>query len=204
MHDVSWGTKGDNTVAKDLGTVTTTSKTGKVEAEVPTDEKDINALYEDAIHVLNTKPPKVESKPDQGTQQEDYYRSFRTKWVFFWFLVGGGFGVGFGAVLMVLSFAFSVLLAWVLTNGLLAAGITSTNTKASDGGANRAVNGYMGFLLASVAILACEFLLFFFFFLFLWWLSERLISASAPAHLPAVVRFVGSTTYMIVRLFAGE
>ena len=50
-----------------------------MEAEVPTDEKDINALYEDAIHVLNTKPPKVDSTPDKGTQQEDYYRSFRTK-----------------------------------------------------------------------------------------------------------------------------
>jgi chitin synthase len=50
-----------------------------VEAEVPTDEKDIDSLYEDAIHVLNTKPPKVDSKPDKGTQQEDYYRTFRTK-----------------------------------------------------------------------------------------------------------------------------
>jgi chitin synthase len=80
VHDVSWGTKGDNTVAKDLGTVATgKGKAGEVEAEVPVDEKDINALYEDAIHVLNTKPPKVESKPDVSTQQEDYYRTFRTK-----------------------------------------------------------------------------------------------------------------------------
>ncbi|KAH9480087.1 Chitin synthase 4 [Psilocybe cubensis] len=145
VHDVSWGTKGDNTVAKDLGTVATGKKAGEVEADVPTDEKDINALYEDAIHVLNSKPPKVESKPDKGTQQEDYYRSFRT----------------------------NVLLAWVLTNGLLGAAITSTNVKASDGGANKAVNGYMSFLLASVAGLA-------------------------------FIRFVGASTYMIVRLFAGE
>ncbi len=57
MHDVSWGTKGDNTVAKPLGTVTT-GKTSSVEAEVPTDQKDIDTLYEDAIHVLNTKPAK--------------------------------------------------------------------------------------------------------------------------------------------------
>ena len=64
-----------------MGTVAT-GKTGSVEAEVPTDQKDIDTLYEDAIHVLNTKPPKVESKPDASTKQEDYYRSFRTKCVF--------------------------------------------------------------------------------------------------------------------------
>lgn len=56
------------------------------------------------------------------------------------------------------SFADSVLLAWVLTNALLAAAITTTNSKASDGGANKAVNGYMAFLLASVAGLARAFL----------------------------------------------
>lgn len=49
--------------------------------DVPTSEKDINALYEDALHVLSTKPPKAESKSDEKTMQEDYYRSFRTKWV---------------------------------------------------------------------------------------------------------------------------
>lgn len=81
VHDVSWGTKGDNKASTDLGVVKTSSGEGKqeVEVNVPTHEKDINALYEDAIHVLNTKPPKVDSKPDAGTMQEDYYRSFRTK-----------------------------------------------------------------------------------------------------------------------------
>jgi len=145
VHDVSWGTKGDNTVAKALGTVSTGKTGGQVEAEVPTDEKDIDTLYEDAIHVLNTKPPKAETKVDASTKQEDYYRTFRT----------------------------NVLLAWVLSNGLLAAAIVSTNSKASSSGANNAVNGYMAFLLYSVAILA-------------------------------FIRFVGSTTYMIVRMFAGE
>ncbi|KAF8148234.1 glycosyltransferase family 2 protein [Crassisporium funariophilum] len=140
VHDVSWGTKGDNTVAKDLGSVTTGSgPKGQVEVEVPTDEKDIDALYEDAMHVLGTKPPKEEAKVDVGTQQEDYYRSFRT----------------------------NVLLAWVLTN------VSSLFSRPKTGGANKAVSGYMAFLLYSVAGLA-------------------------------FVRFVGSTTYMIVRLFAGE
>lgn len=142
VHDVSWGTKGDNKVSSDLGVVKTSGDKKEVEVDVPTNEKDINALYEDALHVLSTKPPKVESKPDEKTVQEDYYRSFRT----------------------------NVLLAWTLSNALLAAIITTTN---DNGTANRAVNGYMAFLLFSVAGLA-------------------------------FVRFVGSTTYMIVRLFAGE
>lgn len=151
MHDVSWGTKGDNTVAKPLGTVAT-GKTGSVEAEVPTDQKDIDTLYEDAIHVLNTKPPKVDSKPDASTKQEDYYRSFRTKCV-----VLAARRRRLLTSYALFFFPRSVLLAWVLTNALLAAAITSTNDSAEVSGANKAVNGYMGFLLASVAGLACAF-----------------------------------------------
>ena len=81
MHDISWGTKGDNKVATDLGVVQT-SKTGDketVDAAIPTDEKDINAAYDDALHVLNSKPPKAEEKVDEKTKQEDYYKTFRTK-----------------------------------------------------------------------------------------------------------------------------
>ena len=78
VHDISWGTKGDNTIAKDLGTVTTstTGKKGEVEAELPTD---VDVFYENAIYVLNMKSPEVDSKLDEGTQQGDYYRTFRTK-----------------------------------------------------------------------------------------------------------------------------
>lgn len=78
---MSWGTKGDNKVSTDLGAVETSKNKNEVEVNVPTQDADINAAYEDAIHVLNTKPPKVESKPDASTQQEDYYRTFRTKCV---------------------------------------------------------------------------------------------------------------------------
>lgn len=82
MHDVSWGTKGDNKVSTDLGVVATSKDGKEAEVNVPTEEKDINAAYEDAIHVLNSKPPVVVDKPDAATQQEDYYRAFRTKCVF--------------------------------------------------------------------------------------------------------------------------
>lgn len=54
MHDVSWGTKGDNKVSTDLGVVATTGKDkATVEASVPTDQRDINAAYEDAMAVLS-------------------------------------------------------------------------------------------------------------------------------------------------------
>ena len=77
--DVSWGTKGDNKVSIDLGVVSTGKNKNEVEVAVPTEDKDLNAAYEDAIHILSTKPPKVESKPDPATEQEDYYKGFRTK-----------------------------------------------------------------------------------------------------------------------------
>ncbi|KDQ16092.1 glycosyltransferase family 2 protein [Botryobasidium botryosum FD-172 SS1] len=146
VHDVSWGTKGDNKVSTDLGTVVATgANKNEVEVAVPTEEKDINAAYDDAIAVLNSKPPKAEQKVDEATQQEDYYRGFRTK----------------------------VLLAWTLSNGLLAAAVVSATGSTRGPGAANAVNGYMAFVLFSVAGLAA-------------------------------FRFIGSTSYMIVRLFAGE
>ncbi|KAF8997184.1 chitin synthase-domain-containing protein [Cyathus striatus] len=132
VHDVSWGTKGDNKPSSDLA----------FEVNMPTSDKDIDALYEDAMAVLRSKPPKVDSTPDEKTKEEDYYRSFRT----------------------------NVLMAWVLSNALLGAIITSVNDKDT---ASKAVSGYMAFLLFSVAGLA-------------------------------FVRFIGSTAYMVVRLFAGE
>ncbi|KAG0696917.1 glycosyltransferase family 2 protein [Suillus ampliporus] len=135
VHDVSWGTKGDNKVSTDLGVVSAGKGDNKneVEVAVPTAETDINAAYEDAIHVLSSKPPKTESKPDPTTQQEDYYKTFRT----------------------------NVLLVWTLSN------VSDHRTGSA------AVNGYMAFILFSVAGLA-------------------------------FVRFLGSTTYMLIRLFAGE
>jgi len=75
VHDISWGTKGDNVLS--LGTVST-GKSGEVVAVVP-DEKDMNELYDDALHVLQTKKVKEEKKVDKGQEQEDYYRNVRTK-----------------------------------------------------------------------------------------------------------------------------
>lgn len=126
VHDVSWGTKGDNKVSTDLGVVKTSKDSNAVEVVVPTAETDINAAYEDAIHVLSTKPPKEEKKVDSATEQEDYYRTFRT----------------------------NVLLAWVLSNALLIAIILTTTGSAADKGASSTVNGYQIFILYAVVLLA--------------------------------------------------
>ncbi|KIM21150.1 glycosyltransferase family 2 protein [Serendipita vermifera MAFF 305830] len=146
VHDVSWGTKGDNKPQNDLGDAKAGGKNkNEVEVVVPTEQKDINAAYEDALHVLSEKPPKVEQKRDAKTKEEDYYRNFRT----------------------------NVLLAWTLSNALLGAIVVTTAAKAADTSAQDSVKGYMTFILVSVAGLA-------------------------------FVRFIGSSAYMLIRLFAGE
>ena len=48
-------------MVKILGTFAM-GKIGEVEAKVPRDEKNIDTLCEDAIHVLNTKPRKLRVK----------------------------------------------------------------------------------------------------------------------------------------------
>ncbi|KIY66737.1 glycosyltransferase family 2 protein [Cylindrobasidium torrendii FP15055 ss-10] len=128
VHDVSWGTKGDTKMSTDLGVVKTdgTGDAAEVTVEAPTTAEERNAAYEDALHVLQAKPPKAEAKVNAADQQEDYYRTFRT----------------------------NVLLAWTLSNALLGAAIVSANGKAEDQGAENSVKGYMAFLLFSVAGLA--------------------------------------------------
>lgn len=136
VHDVSWGTKGSDKVQTDLGVVG--GKNGQVEINLPTEAKDIDEAYHDAVHVLATKPLKEVKKVDLDQAQQDYYAAIRT----------------------------NVVLAWVLTNGALAIAILSIQ--------NRNVKIiYMAVLLYSVAILAA-------------------------------FRFIGSLTYLIKRLFAGE
>ena len=65
-----------------MGVVKANKGENAVEVAVPTAETDINSAYEDAIHVLSTKPPKEEKKVDPATEQEDFYRTFRTKYMF--------------------------------------------------------------------------------------------------------------------------
>jgi hypothetical protein len=103
--------------------------------------------------------------------------------------ISGGFGCGHRVSLL---FCPTVKFAMVLN-----CFHNSTATgKAATKGAAATVNGYMAFLLFSVAGLACKRVPLVFLFV--------LFSDGFVFLLLSVVRFVGSTTYMIVRLFAGE
>ncbi|KAK3825572.1 MAG: chitin synthase 1 [Benniella sp.] len=121
IHDISWGTKGDTSVATDLGVAKKTGE-GNVEVDVPTDSHDINNAYDEAVAALSVKVVEVKQGRDAKTKQEDYYREIRTR----------------------------VLLAWIMSNALLVALVTSSAF--GDWRTNSKV--YLGVILWSVALLA--------------------------------------------------
>lgn len=86
LHDVSWGTKGDNSAAALGGVSATKNKDGKdtVEVEMITDHKDINTNYEKFIKNLNEPRPNEKKKRDANTKMEDYFKNFRTRVVLSW------------------------------------------------------------------------------------------------------------------------
>ena len=85
-HDVTWGTKGDNVIRKDLGVATTSNKQGTVELEMPSEQLDIDSGYDEALRNLRDRI-KVSPPPIPPTQQqEDYYRAVRTYVVIVWMM----------------------------------------------------------------------------------------------------------------------
>lgn len=83
-HDVSWGTKGDNVKATDLGAAKTSNKGGTVELEMPSEQLDIDSGYDEALRNLRDRV-EVPSPPTSESQlQEDYYRAVRTYMVIVW------------------------------------------------------------------------------------------------------------------------
>ena len=44
---------------------------------VPTEQKDLNALYVNEMSIINSKPPKEEAKVNPEQKQEDYYKVSR-------------------------------------------------------------------------------------------------------------------------------
>lgn len=80
---ITGGTKGSTTVSTDLGVVKT-SGDDKVDIDIPADEKDIEAAFEDAKHVLASKPAPEIKKVDPHQKMEDSYKNIRTNVVLIW------------------------------------------------------------------------------------------------------------------------
>jgi chitin synthase len=122
-----------------LGTVNTGGK-GEAEVEVPVEQKDINAAYEEARSELARQPEEEVKHRSKADKQDDYYKGFRTR----------------------------VVLFWILSNGALVAGITNASETLNNMfPEEERSNNYMAFILWSVAGLAafrfmgsCIYLLF--------------------------------------------
>ncbi|KAG0168032.1 Chitin synthase, class 1 [Apophysomyces sp. BC1034] len=128
-HDVSWGTKGDNSVSTELGVVKSQKdKDGAnmVEIDAPTDQKDLNEQYEEACLDLKKVVEAPVEHRDAKTKQEDYYKSFRTR----------------------------LVLSWIISNMALVAVIVNGQDLQWFGTYERRSTIYLGFILWSVAGLA--------------------------------------------------
>ncbi|MCO5598531.1 hypothetical protein L7F22_052628 [Adiantum nelumboides] len=149
LHDFSWGTKGSTTMDNDLGTVTSTDQNGVVEVVLPTTQADIDSLYDKSLHNLRTRPMIIkgaEGWEEKELRRLDFYRNIRT----------------------------DVLLAWSLSNGVLAALILGGNNSSTfdPGSGTTRSKVYMVLVLVFVGAMAC-------------------------------IRFAGSTVFMLMRLIAG-
>ncbi|KAI6134500.1 glycosyltransferase family 2 protein [Pisolithus croceorrhizus] len=159
LHDISWGTKQDMVPDKDLGTAVQDSHS-QVDIEMLAEAADANGIYEDALEGLraskfanggsgDSKRIRPERKVMNEREREmaamDYYADVRT----------------------------NVLLAWVLSNGVLLLLILSESSPSStfdpEAGVSR-TKGYLMFILAFAAITNS-------------------------------VRFAGSTLYLLMRVF---
>ncbi|KAF5368521.1 hypothetical protein D9758_002452 [Tetrapyrgos nigripes] len=87
LHDVTWGTKGDNGSSKDLGGAKKVKgDDGKemMEVEIPTAKEDVEQLWQAAKSSLKIKPPEEKEHRDAATKQADHDRNSRTNVVLAW------------------------------------------------------------------------------------------------------------------------
>ncbi|CAE6434835.1 unnamed protein product [Rhizoctonia solani] len=87
LHDLGWGTKGDNGSVKDLGGAKKIKgENGKemMEVDLPTSKEDVDSLWAASRTALKNKPPEVKEKRDAATKQMDTDRNSRTNVVLVW------------------------------------------------------------------------------------------------------------------------
>ena len=87
LHDVTWGTKGDNGAVKDLGgakKVKAEDGQEVMEVEIPTAREDVDQLWAASKASLKHKPPEEKEHRDAATKQADHDRNSRTNVVLSW------------------------------------------------------------------------------------------------------------------------
>lgn len=134
LHDVTWGTKGDNGATKDLGGAKKVKgENGKdmMEIEIPTAREDVDRMWAASRSALKIKAPEEKSHRDAETKQADHDRSSRTNVVLAW--VGTN-------MLMIVVFTSQAFLNWV-----------NTHIETSQGSN---FNPYLSFLFIALAILS--------------------------------------------------
>ncbi|WRT68002.1 uncharacterized protein IL334_004977 [Kwoniella shivajii] len=150
LHDLSWGTKGSDSIQEsDLGAIQGVGK--HVQVELVSAQQDIDIAYQDALDNIRLKGTRLTEEESGGKKdnseqdQKDVYANFRT----------------------------NLLLGWSLSNALLASVIMSGSTSSTfDSAGNSRTAIYMLIILVFVAGMA-------------------------------LFRFLCSTLYLIIRLFAG-
>ncbi|TXT15990.1 hypothetical protein VHUM_00493 [Vanrija humicola] len=131
FHDLSWGTKGADTVETDLGKVQGVGR--EVEVALVSDQHDIDMAYQDALDNIRIKRARVDpdemppAKSASEQKQKDIYANFRT----------------------------NLLLIWSLSNALLASIILAGNDNETFSGSGNSRQGvYMLIILIFVAGMA--------------------------------------------------
>jgi hypothetical protein len=79
LHDVSWGTKGDNGAAKDLGgakKVTGKDGSDMYEVELPTAREDVDSVWAASRATLRHKPIEEKEHRDAATKGADRDRAW--------------------------------------------------------------------------------------------------------------------------------
>ena len=76
LQDVTWGNRPEEKPSTDLGIAPV--KGDGVDVAVPSTDQDINAAYDDAVHVLANKPPPEVKTVNPEEKMNDSYRAIRT------------------------------------------------------------------------------------------------------------------------------
>ncbi|KAG2044503.1 chitin synthase [Suillus americanus] len=132
LHDVTWGTKGDNGSTKDLGGAKKVKgQKDMMEVEIPTAREDVDRMWAASRSALKVRAPEEKSHRDAATKQADHDRNSRTNVVLAW--VGTN-------MLMIVAFTSQAFLNWVNTH------------IATSQGSN--FNPYLSFLFIALAALS--------------------------------------------------